>query len=123
MTRLDSRTPDIHEAAAWLERLRPRLRTCLFGHPHPSKIKPIEDTAHCPLGLWLSNKGAGHLRTAKLHTLHEELHAHAREVLHAVRSGDKGLASRLLEPGMPFTRTLAEAQSALDNLRGKAGEA
>lgn len=115
--------PDIEEAAAWLAHFRPRLRTCLFGHPHPAKIKPMEDNAHCPLGRWLSHKGAGHPRIANLHALHEELHTHAREVLHAARRGEKSLASQLLEPGMPFTRTLHEAQSALDQLRGKVAEA
>jgi hypothetical protein len=115
--------PDIEEAAAWLEGFRPRLRTCLFGHPHPVRVKPIEDTAHCPLGLWLSKKGAGHRATARLHTLHEELHDHAREVLKAARRGEKALASRLLEPGAPFSATLEEAQSLLAGLRGKAAEA
>lgn len=124
---LEIRTPDhvptLDEAAAWLEGFRPRLRTCLFGHPHPVRVKPIEDTSHCPLGRWLTKKGAGHRATARLHTLHEELHAHAREVLQAARRGEKALAARLLEPDAPFTATLEEAQSLLSGLRGKAAEA
>ena len=117
------RVPSLDEAAVWLEGFRPRLRSCLFGHPHPTRVKPMEDTAHCPLGLWLARKGAGHRTTARLHHLHEELHAHAREVLKAARRGEKALASRLLEPGMPFTTTLQEAQSLLAGIRGKGAEA
>ncbi|MBS1582690.1 MAG: CZB domain-containing protein [Acidobacteria bacterium] len=115
--------PTLDEAAAWLEAFRPRLRTCLFGHPHPVRVKPIEDTSQCPLGLWLSKKGAGHRGAAQLHTLHEDLHAHAREVLKAIRAGEKGRANRLLEPDSAFTRTLEATRSQVADLRGKAAEA
>ena len=119
---VSDRVPSLDEAAVWLEGFRPRLRSCLFGHPHPSRVKPMEDTAHCPLGLWLAHKGAGHRTTARLHHLHEELHAQAREILKAARRGEKALASRLLEPGTPFSATLQEAQSVLAGLRGQKAE-
>ena len=117
------RVSTLDDAAAWLEGFRPRLRTCLFGHPHPVRVKPLEDTAHCPLGLWLSQQGAGHRAAPELHTLHEDLHAHAREVLKAIRAGEKARANRLLEPGSAFTRTLDETRTLLVGLRGKAAGA
>lgn len=121
---IETKTPDIHEAATWLAHFRPRLRTCLFGHPHPVRLKPFEDSAQCPLGRWLARtEGRDTLTTKKLEKLHEELHTHAREVLQASQRGEKALAALLLEPGMPFSLTLDEAQVVLEDLKVKLAEA